>query len=84
MYVTIFDFSRGFSPSTTTTTTARIVRKGTQHNRGTVGLWIAEGNFVLYLVSRTTCKVGLSCRGNFLSLVRLSGLVLRSSLVILN
>jgi len=31
--------------------------EGTQHNRGTVGLWFEEGKLVLYLVSRTTCKV---------------------------
>jgi len=29
------------------------------------GLWIEEGNFILYLVSRATCKVGLSCGGLF-------------------
>jgi len=47
--------------------------KRTQHNRGTVGLWIEEGKFVLYLVSRTTCKVVLSCGGIFLSFVRFQG-----------
>ena len=46
--------------------------KGTQHNGGTVGLRIEEGKFVLCLVSRTTCKVGLSCAGIFLSFVRFS------------
>ena len=49
----------------TTTTIATIVRKETQHNRGAVGLWFEEGNLGLYLVSRTTCKVGLSCSGIF-------------------
>jgi len=34
------------------------------------GLWIEEGKFVLYLVSRATCKVGLSCGGTFLSSVQ--------------
>jgi len=34
--------------------------------------------------SRTTCKAGLSCGGIFLSFVRSSELVLRSSLVHLN
>jgi len=48
----------------TTTGTATIVRKGTQHNSGTVGLWFKEGKFVLYLISQTTCKVGLCC-GDF-------------------
>jgi len=34
--------------------------------------------------SRTTCKAGLSCGGIFLSFVRFSEFVLRSSLVHLN
>ena len=42
--------------------TARISTNG---NTAIVGLWIEEGNFALYLVSRTTCKVGLSCGGIF-------------------
>jgi len=49
---------------------------GTQHNRGAVGLWIEEGNFVLYLVSRTTCGIGLSLGRIFFSSVRFSGLAL--------
>ena len=62
-------FSR-FLPTTATTT-------GTQHNRGAVGLWIEERNFVLYLVSRrTTCGVGLSLGRIFPSSVRFSGLAL--------
>jgi len=39
--------------------------EGTQHDRRTVGQWIEEGKYVLYLVSRTACKVGLSCGGIF-------------------
>jgi len=31
------------------------------------GLWIEEGKFALYLVSRATREVGLSCGGIFLS-----------------
>jgi len=55
--------------------------EGTQHNRGTVGLWIEEGNFLLYLVTWTICKVGLSCGGIFLSFVWFSGLALDKGFV---
>jgi len=50
--------------------TARISTNG---NTAIVGLWIEEGNFALYLVSRTTCKVGHSCAGIF-SLLSLMGI----------
>jgi len=71
-------------PAVTVTRTARIVRKEHSTTEEPFWLWFEEGNSGLYLVIRTTCRVGLSCRGVFLSFVRFSGLALRGSLVSLN